>query len=88
MIIFKIKLYTDDFEHHKAKVYDISWSSNDEKLTSCSLDRNVILWDVATKKKVKIYPDLDNEVVLTVAFFENSAIYCGGHSCSLYRINL
>jgi len=82
------ELYTDDYEYHKAKIYDLSWSDNDEKLCSGSLDRNVILWDIATKKKVKIYPDLDNEVVLTVAFFGNSSIFCGGHCCSLVKINL
>ncbi len=73
--------------HHKAKIYDISWSEDDKFLVSGSLDRNVILWDVPSNKKLKIYPDMDYEVVLTVAFAGNNSVYCGGHSCSLYRIN-
>jgi len=82
------ELYTDDYEYHKAKIYDMSWSDNDEKLVSGALDRNVILWDIATKKKVKTYPEMDNEVVLTVAFFGNSSVYCSGHSCSISKINI
>jgi len=81
-------IYTDDYVHHKSKVYEISWSENDEKLVSGSLDRCVILWDLATKKKVKTYQDLDYEVVLTVCFGGNSTILCGGHSCSVIKINI
>jgi len=49
-------IYTDDFVHHRSKVYEISWSENDEKLVSGSLDRCVILWDLATKKEIKNLP--------------------------------
>jgi WD40 repeat protein len=77
----------DRFVFHSSKVYDIDWSQDNTKLISCSLDRSVILWSITEKSKMKVFPEMDNEVVYTLCFVnEDKEFVCGGHSCSLKRI--
>lgn len=73
------------FVFHSAKVYDLDWSSDDSTIVSGSLDRSVIVWSVPEKSKLKIFPDIDTEVVLSVSFIGDKEFICGGHSCTLRR---
>jgi len=79
----KLKLVTDNFCYHQSKIYQIAFSQDDSMIVSGSLDRNVILWDVAKKSKVKIFENIDNEVVITCAFIDNKSFIAGGHNCTL-----
>lgn len=77
----------DRFVYHNSKVFDIDWSSDDTMLISGSLDRSVILWSIPEKSKVKIFEDVDNEVVNTVIFSNNAREFlCGGNKCSLLKM--
>jgi WD40 repeat protein len=73
------------FVFHSAKVFDVSWSSDDLQLVSGALDRSVILWSVPDKSKIKVYSDVDIEVVIAVTFTDDKEFIVGGHSCSLKR---
>lgn len=84
----KLKQYTDNFCFHSSKIYQMSFSQDDTMLVSSSLDRNCILWDLNTKKKVKIYEGVDHEVVITTAFVENSSFLAGGHNCTIQEIKI
>lgn len=76
----------DRFVYHSSKIYSIDWSSDDTLLASSSLDRSVIIWNIAEKSKVKVFSDVDIEVVYTVGFLNGDKEFvCGGHSCAIRK---
>lgn len=79
------EIVNNRFVFHSAKIFDVAWSSDDLQLVSGSLDRSVILWSVPDKSKLKVYPDVDIEVVTTVTFTYDKEFIVGGYSCSLKR---
>jgi WD40 repeat protein len=79
------EIVNNRFVFHSAKVFEIDWSSDDTNLVSASLDRSVIVWDLPSKSKVKVFSDVDVEVVTAVTFVNDKEFICGGHSCGLRR---
>ena len=78
----------DRFVYHTAKVFDISWASDDNHLISGSLDKSVILWSISEKSKVKVFQEVDSEVVYSLTWLNDKEFVCGGHSCVLKKYSI
>jgi WD40 repeat protein len=75
----------DRFSYHSSKVFDIDWSQDDNSLISGSLDKSVILWNVANNTKTETFSETDIEVVKVSKFISDSEFVCGGHCCAIRK---
>ena len=82
------EILIDRFVYHTAKVFDISWTSDDNFLISGGLDKSIILWNVSEKTTVRVFQEVDNEVVYTLTWINDKEFICGGHSCVLKKYSI
>lgn len=63
-----IKLWSQDgsnlctLEGHDKPITDLAFNQNDTELISSSLDGNVIIWDLKTSDKLKVFPNANHGV--------------------------
>jgi guanine nucleotide-binding protein G(I)/G(S)/G(T) subunit beta-1 len=73
---------------HLAKIYSLSWSSDNKKVVSASQDGKLIIWNTLTSYKVHAIP-LRSHWVMTCCYGPTgSFVACGGldNLCSIYKI--
>ena len=81
------KIVCDRFGFHTGSIFDLDWTSDSKFLASAGLDGNVMLWDIETKKRLRNYPNFDNNQINGVRFVnDNKDVVCAGHSCNLKEI--
>ncbi len=49
----------DRFGFHTGSIFDLDWTTDSKFLASASLDCNVMIWELETKKRLKNYPNFD-----------------------------
>ena len=77
----------DRFGFHTGSIFDLDWSSDGQFLVSAGLDGNVMIWELESKKRVKNYPNFDNNQINGVRFLnDNKDVVCAGYSCNLKEI--
>ena len=77
----------DRFGFHTGSIFDLDWSSDGQFLASASLDGNVMIWELESKKRVKNYANFDNNQINGVRFLnDNKDVVCAGYSCNLNEI--
>ena len=66
---------------HSSPILEICWSSDDNYIVSCSVDKRVTLWDIYNGNYIKKYKEHDN-YVYSVDFYDN--LICSvGEDCTL-----
>jgi len=73
---------------HLAKIYEVDFADDSQKLVSASQDGKMIVWDGYTGNKMHAIP-LRSSWVMTCAFApEGDMVACGGldNMCSVYRL--
>ena len=77
----------DRFGFHTGSIFDLDWSADGKFLVSSSLDGNVMIWELESKKRVKNYANFDNNQINGVRFTnDNKDVVCAGYSCNLKEI--
>ena len=77
----------DRFGFHTGSIFDLDWSADGKFLVSSSLDGNVMIWELESKKRVKNYANFDNNQINGVRFLnDNKDVVCAGYSCNLKEI--
>lgn len=78
-----------ELKGHLAKIYSLSWSSDNRQVVSASQDGKLIVWNALKKLKVHVIP-LQSHWVMTCAYSNSGTfVACGGldYVLSVYNLN-
>lgn len=75
--------------YHSSAVVDVDWSDDSKYMLTCSLDKNLIVWDLAAGKRVKT--DMAHHLgVSTCAFIDSETFVSGGEDfmCKTWKFSV
>ena len=74
--------------YHSSAVVDIDWSDDGKYMLTCSLDKNLIVWDLAGNKRIKT-EIAHNLGVSTCAFIDSETFISGGEDfmCKTWKFS-
>ena len=72
--------------YHRGKVNDVDFSATDHRLVSVSVDKNVVIWDVAKGVALKIFKRDYFQLVWSVALSPDGEVFATDHWDSIIAV--
>lgn len=78
--------FTHNFAGHQSQIYGVAWSPDGKRVASCSFDKSIKIWEIATKRELRSIPvDVKDVVVYGVTFTADGKSLLACYSDGLIR---